>query len=310
VKVDRRRLLLALGALGSGLGAESARAAPSPAGPGGEFDEVELEVGGERLARRCLLLVPGAGADRVVVLFHGLGETTSEAVGIRAWADRYGLVTAAARLRRPPIVRTLPDVTFLTDERLLELNAELENEPFHGVAVACPFTPNVFKQPNTYGALDRYAAWVVDGLLPELRTRLGLGAGPGVVGVDGVSLGGFVSLEVFLRRPEAFGAAGATQGAFGVNLVANYAERMRAAVERVGKRSLRLATSSWDKGRESSLRLSKELAKRGVPAKLAVSPGPHDQRWLREVASLELLLHYDRALARGAAAARAPGKAP
>jgi len=308
VKVDRRRWLLALGALGSGLVAESARAAP--AGLGGEFDEVELEVPGERLARRCLLLVPRAGAERVVVLFHGLGETTSEAVGIRAWADRYGLVTAAARLRRLPVVRTLPDVTFLTDERLAELNAELVREPFRGVAVACPFTPNVFKQPSTYGALDRYAAWVVEGLLPELRTRLGLRAGAEAVGVDGVSLGGFVSLEVFLRRPEAFGAAGTTQGAFGVNLAANYAERTRLAVERVGKRSLRIATSSWDKGRESSLRLSKELAKRGVAAELAVSPGPHDQRWLREVASLELLLHYDRVLARAAGATRAPGKAP
>jgi len=289
----------AFGALGFGLGEQRAFAAPVPAALGGDFDEVELDVPGERLARRCLLLVPRSGADRVVVLFHGLGETTSEAVGIRAWADRYGLVAAAARLRQPPIVRTLPDVTFLTDERLAELNAELARDPFRGVALACPFTPNVFKQPSTAGALDRYATWVVDGLLPELRARLRLRGDVGAVGVDGVSLGGFVSLEVFLRRPEAFGAAGTTQGAFGSNLVGGYAERMRAAFERVGTRPFRIATSSWDKGREASVRLSKELAKRGVAAMLAVSPGPHDQRWLREVASLELLLHYDRALRAG-----------
>lgn len=312
VPIERRRLFVALGALGSGLAAQGAAAtpAPAPAVAPGEFDEHELEVPGERLARRCLLLVPRSGAKRVVVLFHGLGETTGEAVGIRAWADRYGLVAAAARLRRPPVVRTLPGVTFLTDERLAELNTTLAREPFRGIAVACPFTPNVFKQPSTAVALDRYATWVTDGLVPELRARLGLGAGPEAVGVDGVSLGGYVSLEVFLRRPEAFGAAGATQGAIGVNLVDAYAARLEAALERAGKRPLRFATSSWDKGRTSSIRLAKKLAARGVDATLAESPGPHDQRWLCEVGSLELLLHYDRVLAEAASAVPATRQNP
>jgi hypothetical protein len=306
VHSERRRLLLALGALGSGLVAESAAALPTAPAPLRELDEQELEVPGERLARRCLLLVPRAGAERVVVLFHGLGETTGEAVGIRAWADRYGLVAAAGRLRRPPVVRTLTDVTFLTDERLAQINAALTREPFRGVAVACPFTPNVFKQPSTALALDRYATWVAEGLLPEVRARLGLGAQSEAIGVDGVSLGGFVSLEVFLRRPEAFGAAGATQGAIGVNLVDTYAARLEAALARVGKRPLRLATSSWDKGRTSSIKLAKKLAARGIDATLAESPGPHDQRWLREVGSLELLLHYDRVLAAAPVAGRNP----
>ena len=304
--IERRRLLVALGALGSGLASKGAAALPAaPAAPT-EFDEQELEIPGERLARRCLLLVPPSGAKRVVVLFHGLGETTGEAVGIRAWADRYGLVAAAERLRGPPVVRTLKDVTFLTDERLSEINATLAREPFRGIAVACPFTPNVFKQPSLPMALERYAAWIADGLLPEVRARLGLGTGPEAIGVDGVSLGGFVSLEVFLRRPEAFGAAGATQGAFGVNLVEPYAQRLEAALARVGKRSLRFATSSWDKGRTSSIKLAKKLAARGIDATLAESPGPHDQRWLREVASLELLLHYDRVLGAAPVAGRNP----
>ncbi|HEV8549002.1 MAG TPA: hypothetical protein VGQ57_08240, partial [Polyangiaceae bacterium] len=269
----------------------------APAAPLPEFEEHELSIPGERLARRCLLLVPPGGARRVLVLFHGLGETTSEAIGIRAWADRYGLVAAAARLRRPPIVRTLPDVTFLTDEHLGELNTALAREPFRGLAVACPYTPNVFKQPSTFGACDAYAAWIADGLLPEVRKQLALGSGPGPFAVDGVSLGGFVSLEVFLRRPEAFGAAGVTQGAFGENLADNYAARVAQAFERVGKRPFRVATSAWDNERFSSLRLAKRLRERGIEATLSVTPGPHDQRWLREVGSLELLFHYDRVLA-------------
>ncbi|HEX5101833.1 MAG TPA: hypothetical protein VFV94_20125, partial [Polyangiaceae bacterium] len=79
--IERRRLLVALGALGSGLAAEDAAALPAPATTLGEFEEQELEVPGERLARRCLLLVPRSGAKRVLVLFHGLGETTGEAIG-------------------------------------------------------------------------------------------------------------------------------------------------------------------------------------------------------------------------------------
>jgi pimeloyl-ACP methyl ester carboxylesterase len=304
VPIDRRRLLLALGALTGA--AVQGRAAAGEAGPDADLDEQELDVPGERLAHRCLLLVPRGGARRVVLLFHGLGETTSEALGIRAWADRYGLVAAAARLRRPPVVRTLPDVTFLTDARLGELNAALAREPFRGLALACPYTPNFFKQPSTSAALDRYAAWTVDALLPAVRRSLGLTRDDGAVAVDGVSLGGFVSLEVFLRRPEAFQAAGATQAAIGENLVSTYAERLNVALERVGPRPLRLATSSWDGGRKASVALAKKLAARGVAATLSESPGPHDQRWLREVGSLELLMHYDRVLSPDATKAGRP----
>jgi len=294
-------MLVALGALGAAL-----RVGAAGAAPGAELEEAELEVPGERLARRCLLLVPRGGAERVLVLLHGLGETTSEAVGIRAWADRYGLVTAAARLSRPPVVRTLPDVTFLTDARLTELNAALGREPFRGLALACPFTPNVFKQPSTVGALDRYAAWLTEGLLPAVRKQLGLPANGGAVALDGVSLGGFVALEVFLRRPGAFEAAGATQPAIGANLVRSYAARFAAAREQVGARPLRIATSSWDGGRQASVALVKQLGARGVEATLSESPGPHDQRWLREVGSLELLFHYDRVLAPALAKAGRP----
>jgi predicted esterase len=294
--MDRRRLLVALGVMAAGSRPGRAGAGPSPAIS--ELEERVLEVQGEKLARKCLLLVPRerSAARRLLVLFHGLGETSSEAIGIRAWADRYGLLAAARRLREPPVARTLKDVVLLTDSRLAELNAQLAREPFRGLAVACPFTPNVFKQPSTAQALDRYASWVTEALLPELRRELGLASGAGAVGIDGVSLGGYVSLEVFLRRPEAFAAAGATQGAFGENLADAYAARFEQALARVGSRPLRIATSEWDSKRSASERLVAKLAARGVRAELALSPGGHDQRYLREVGSLELLHHYDRTL--------------
>jgi pimeloyl-ACP methyl ester carboxylesterase len=296
--LDRRRLLHALFALAGAASPGLARAEASD--PSSSFQERVLEVPGEKLARRCLLLVPRDAGPiaRVLVLFHGLGETTSEALGIRAWADRYGLVSAARRLGAPPVARTLTDVVLLTDARLAELNRELAREPFRGFAVACPFTPNVFRQPSTAKALDRYATWVTGSLLAELRRELGLGPNGGTFAVDGVSLGGYVSLEVFLRKPEVFVAAGATQGAFSTNLADSYAQRFEQALARVGPRTLRIATSEWDGKRSASERLVAKLALRGIPATLALSPGGHDQRFLREVGSLELLHHYGRTLSR------------
>jgi hypothetical protein len=292
VQLGRRSLLLGTGTLltSGALGAAGSS----------DLEERELEVPGERLARRCLLLLPSAptGRERLVVLFHGLGETVSQPLGIRAWADRYGLLSAHARLSRPPVTRTLSDVKYLTDERLAALNQALGEAPFRGLALACPFTPNVFRQPSTALALDRYATWVVDGLLPAVAKELGRSAAELTPAVDGVSLGGYVSLEVFLRRPEAFAAVGSTQGAFRAALADVYAERFEKAFEKAGRKPVRVATSGWDSGRAASERLSRLLGERGIDATLSVPPGPHDQRWLREVGTLELLYHYDRVLGR------------
>ena len=230
----------------------------------------------------------------MLVLLHGLGETKSEALGIRAWADRYGLCDAHARLRHPPVRRVLTDAVYLTDARLAELERELARHPFRGLAVACPYTPNVFKAGPTQAVLDRYAAWLVDRLLPALTRELGV---PSVnVGLDGVSLGGYVSLEVFLRRPRAFSSVGSLQGAFSAASAEAYAARIERAFAEYGPRPLRIATSSWDPGKAASERLVELLAKRDVKATLSVPPGPHDQRFLREAGSLELLLWHDRTL--------------
>jgi len=42
--------------------------------------------------------------------------------------------------------------------------------------------------------------------------------------------------------------------------------------------------------------LSRALHERGITHDLAVLPGPHDQPWLRETGTLEMLLWQDRAL--------------
>jgi len=253
-----------------------------------------------RFGQKCLLLrparVPATEALPLVVLFHGLGETGSEALGIRAWYDRYGLPQAYARLSSPPVERTLPRERYLTDARLLELNRELSAEPFPDVAMLCPFTPNVFKQHPSAPFLDRYADYIERALLPAARAATPTLATPAHGGVAGVSLGGYVALEVFLRKPGAFSALSCVQAALSSAATERYAQRLAELPTLEGPRAIQLVTSSIDPFRDATQRLAKRLSERGVCATLASPAGPHDQRFLREVGTLEMLLFQARAL--------------
>lgn len=290
-----RRNLLSLALL---LAARSTRAASGDAAAL-RVREIELTNPGS-FGRRCLLLRPLAVPDDValplLVLFHGLGETSSEALGIRAWYDRYGLPSAYARLQAPPVVRTLPRERYLSDARLDEINRELAQAPFEPLALLCPFTPNVFQQHPSAPFLDRYADYVEQVVLPAVRAATPTLAGAAHTGVDGVSLGGFVALEVFLRKPRLFGALGSMQGAFGLSAAENYARRLAEVVASSGTRAIHLTSSSYDPFRDATQRLATRLRERGVDATLTIDAGPHDQRFLREAGTLEMLLFQARAL--------------
>jgi len=287
----RRWLTMALAAL----------ARPAHAGDAAPLIESELSVPDSGIfGHKCLLLRPARAPEEqalpLVVLFHGLAETARESLGIRAWYERYGLPQAYARLSLPPVVRTLASERFLTDERLGELNRELRARPFPDLALVCPFTPNVFKHHPSAPFLDRYADYVERALLPAVREATPVAPGPALSGVAGVSLGGYVALEVFLRKPELFAALSSVQGAFSAAAADNYAQRLAALAATHGPRAIQLLTSSFDPFRDASVRLAKRSAERGVTATLASPTGPHDQRFLREVGTLEMLLFQARAL--------------
>jgi hypothetical protein len=265
------------------------------------FELMDLKLDGSRdLARRAIVLVPrdiAAGARvPLLVLLHGLGETKSEDAGVRAWIDRYGLVTCHARLKHPPV---FPDTRRgdLTAERSRQINEELARRPFDGKSVlVCPFTPNIWRLPDPRQALDRYADWVSDVLLPEVRSKTPADTSPERAGIDGCSLGGFVGLEVFLRKPQLFASWGGVQSALGEAAAPSIANRLAGALASAGTRRLHVETSTGDAFYRANLALSRELKKRGVPHELAVLPGPHDQPFLREAGTLEMLLWHDRAL--------------
>jgi hypothetical protein len=102
------------------------------------------------------------------------------------------------------------------------------------------------------------------------------------------------SREVFLRRPDLFGAWGGVQAAFGPERAAAYADRLAKAVASAGPRDLHLLTSKGDPFHDANARLASQLAKRSIPHTLRVLPGPHDQPWLREAGTIEMLLFHDR----------------
>ena len=261
--------------------------------------ELDLPNAGH-FGRKCLLIrptrVPPEVALPLVILFHGLGETESESLGIHAWFERYGLPQAYARLCAPPVVRTLPQQRYLSDQRLLEINEELRTAPLPDVAWVCPFTPNVLGKDPSSPVLDGYAGYIEQVLLPAVRAATPILDSAAHLGVDGVSLGGYVALEVFSRKPELFGVVGSLQGAFGPKLAEVYARRIAEASFKFGPRRVHVTTSSFDPFRDASRQLAQRLGERGVNVTLTLPAGPHDQTFLREAGTLEMLLFQARAL--------------
>jgi pimeloyl-ACP methyl ester carboxylesterase len=295
--MQRRAFLAGSGALT--LGWPQALGATTPASAQFRMHDLLLD-GDKSLARRSLLLVPKharpAEKLRVLVLLHGLGETGNELLGIHAWGDRYGLVKSYERLRTPPVERTLPRLRYFTDEHLTQVNKSLTQKSFRGMALLCPVTPNPYKLQPAAKTLDRYAEWIEKTLLPAARDKADIGTGPEFTGLDGCSLGGYVGIETFLRKPELFGTFGGVQAAFGAPTAILYAKKLAEAIRQVGPRSIRAGTSSADPYKKANEVLSNELHKLDVPNTLSVLPGPHNQPWLREVGTLDMLLWHDRQL--------------
>jgi len=266
------------------------------------FDVRELRIDTDPgIAERALLLSPrdASPARRypVLVLLHGLGETENETLGIHAWAGRYGLVSSDARLRSPPVSAPHPE-RYLPAARRDRIDRELASLPYRGFVVACPFTPNVYKAPSTHAALDRYSAWIEHGLLPAVHAGGVTRTDVSNTAIDGCSLGGYMAFEVFLRLPHLFGSVGGIQIAVSDRYAALYPDKFRAVLDRVGPRRIHVESSVWDPSKGAHELMSKGFRRRSVPHDFDVLPGGHDQIFLREIGTLEMLLWQDRGASR------------
>ncbi len=288
-----RRALLGLSVHGLlGLVARGSRAEAKATPSSADVEVRDLREGG----RRFTLVVPRhlAPGEKVplVVLLHGLGETTDERSGAFAWIERYGLVSAYERLRRPPVTRTSRRRD-LTEPRAGELSSALAARPFGGLVLACPYMPNLAGNPS---GIDAYGRWLVDALVPRARREAPTQGDDRRVGIGGCSLGGTLSLGVFLRHPGRFGAWGGLQTAIGEASAGAYAIKLAALAHGGAPPRLQLLSSTEDPFRRANEALGRALARRGVAHDLRVPPGPHDQPWLREAGTLESLFFFDAAL--------------
>ncbi len=250
---------------------------------------IDLREGGRRATILTPRYVDSGRRLPVCVFLHGLGETTDERAGAYAWVERYGLGEAWQRLKRPPLARTSKRGEW-TDQRLAEVNTDLAKDPFHGIVMVCPFMPN----PNGPGELDDYARWITDALLPRARKETPASDEPAKTLLCGVSLGGYVSLEVLARKAASFGAWAGVQTAVGDHMAPGYAEKIAQAGQ--GKRHpMLLLTSTLDHWKHSSEALAKAFEAKNLGATYRVVPGPHVQPWLQEAGTIEALLWLDRA---------------
>jgi enterochelin esterase-like enzyme len=143
-------------------------------------------------------------------------------------------------------------------------------------------------------ALGAYARWLVDAAIPRVQRDASEVLDASLPMLGGCSLGGYVSLEIFLRHPALFRAWGGVQTAIGEASASAYGTRIAQAIAQVGPRDLHLATSTGDPFRAANVALAGALSAQRIPRDLRVIPGPHDQPWLREVGTIEALLWHDR----------------
>lgn len=267
---------------------------PGVAAAAGSFQIKQLTVKGKH-ASRFDLLIPKqlkAGAQtRVVIALHGLGESHDPELGAAAWVDRYGLGTAHDRLLAPPIAQVGKRKDW-TDERLREVNESLKQRPFTGLVVACPFTPSFKAVADRPKAIREYGSWLVDDVLPVVRKEAKVDASPALTAIDGCSMGGPFALDIFIANPKVFGAVGVVQPAFGEHRAPGYATALSELVKQHGARPIHLLSSEGDSFRDTTKLLGRELEKRSTPRTLRITPGPHDQPWLRESGTLEMLLFH------------------
>ncbi len=285
-------LLVALAALAA-LFAAGARATEDEAAR-----EVLVRVMHDGAEEEVFVLLPSSrpareGSVSVIVALHGRGEALrGPARGARGWLDDYALRAAFVAMRRGRLDAS--DFGAMASERQIgAANRLLRRHPFDHVAVVMPYTPDLIEEAPGSEALVRYGRWLAEELLPALRRALPeLTADASRTGIDGVSLGGMVALDVGLRHPESFGSVGGIQPA-----VRGRTEAYAAlATDRT--RCLRLASSSRDPFLRATRALSRAWLERGRRHTLVEYEGPHGYAFNRGPGSVEFLRFHHECFSR------------
>jgi hypothetical protein len=291
--VLRRELLLGGASLALGACSSRSTSGPGLAPAGGGWRDVSFAPSADVPdGERALLLVPEGGASApLLIALHGRGEAGRGLdVGAGAWPNEYQLDRLHRRLRLPPLTPAdLHEMVSL--ERLARLNASLAASPYQGLGLACPYTPNLSDR-SAEGARG-YARFLIEVLLPRLRAETGSNADRAATGIDGVSMGGRLSLLVGLSYPEVFGVVGTLQPALRVDEAPMISALAQAAMAKA-KVTLRLVSSEEDSFLPAVRAASDQMRADGVPHELLVIPGTHGYTFNRGPGGAEMLLWHER----------------
>jgi iron(III)-salmochelin esterase len=276
----------------AGLSLAACQKSSSPVAPAdGQWRDLSFPAPDEQ---RALVLVPPSPRPLpVLVALHGRGESgRGLEVGAKAWRDDYHLSKLDERLRTGSLTRADLGEMVLED-RLGRLNDSLEKNPYEGLVVACPYTPDL-KDRSSKGAAP-FAQFIRDGLLPRVQTESKSITSRDATGIDGVSMGGRLALLVGFMHADIFGAVGALQPAIKVEEAEMFAMMAKRATHDK-KVAIRLVSSEGDPFLAAVRALSKALEDVGVQHDLVVTPGPHDYAWNRGPGGAEMLLWHERVL--------------
>lgn len=297
--LSRRALLI--GAIAAGCSRTEKR---SPTPTMSALSPALLKTGGTKLVEwtmktpeeRVVVMLPDPlppGQLRAVIALHGRGESLkSPELGAMGWPRDYALTRAYARISNPPL--TSEDFEGLVDPGALESkNRALAERRFGGLAILCPFLPDI--DPFDADKVAAYGRWLVDDVLARAKAELPIAGTRGATGIDGVSHGGIVSLLVGLARADVFGAVGALQPAILAEKVSALTAVANGAKSRLPK--LRLTTSHDDYFRAAIAETDQSWTAAGIEHDYDDLPGPHDYVFNRGPGAYELLFWHDRALA-------------
>jgi predicted esterase len=233
----------------------------------------------------------------VLIALHGRGESVDPDRAHLGWPSLYRLADAFEALMNGRVSRASYR-GFARDEHIAYVNESLRAQPFRGVMVVTPYVPDVMREELGSERMRALGEWLSGPLLAAVRERFeGAARTREGTGIDGVSMGGRVALEVGLTHPEAFAGVGAIQPA----IRGNEDALAELAAQAPSPQRIHILASEGDTALlPAARRMSSALAERRVSHTLAVVPGPHDYAFNRGPAGIEMLLFHDRALAREA----------